>query len=149
MIEVCRTRHQWVGLVPIDTSTIPCSMSVEELHAKILSFEKATYITVFTLSAVLLGIPLLVLAVIPSNQKETKVDAFFENNMVLKELINSNAKPIGLYFDGAAHDRSWIGETYSKNSSVFSDLGIILVSIYQFLLFDINCYLVTLFNCFI
>ena len=108
MIEVCRTRQQWVGSVPIDTSTIPCSMSVEELHAKILSFEKATYITVFALSAVLSGIPPLVLAIIPSNQKETKVNAFFENNMVLKELINSNAKPIGLYFDGAAYDRETI-----------------------------------------
>ncbi|CAG8748131.1 19764_t:CDS:2, partial [Gigaspora margarita] len=75
---------------------------------------------------VLPGIPLLVLAIIPSNQKEAKTDAFFENNTVLKELIKSNAKLIGLYFDGAAHDRSWIGKTYSENSSVFSDLNLIL-----------------------
>ena len=106
MIEVCRIRQQWVGSVPIDTSIIPYSMTAEELHAKISSFEKATYITVFALSAVLSGIPPLVLAVIPSNQKETKADAFIENNTVLKELIKSNAKPIGLYFDRAAYDRS-------------------------------------------
>jgi hypothetical protein len=129
MIEVCRTRQQWVGSVPIDTSTIPHSMTANELHAKISSFEKATYITVFALSAILPGIPPLVLAIIPSNQKETKSDAFFENNTVLKELVNSDAKPIGLYFDGAAHDRSWIGETYSKNSSVYNDLNIISVNI--------------------
>ncbi|EXX61378.1 hypothetical protein RirG_171690 [Rhizophagus irregularis DAOM 197198w] len=96
MIEVCRTRQQW-----------------------------ATYITVFALSAVLPGILPLVLAVIPSNQKETKADAFLENNTVLKELIKLGAKPIGLYFDGAAHDRSWIGKTYSKKSSVFNDLNLI------------------------
>ncbi|CAG8772147.1 15073_t:CDS:1, partial [Gigaspora rosea] len=59
----------------------------------------------------------------------TKADAFFENNTVLKELIKSNAKLIGLYFDGAAHDRSWIEETYSENSSVFSDLNLTLVSV--------------------
>jgi len=93
-----------VGSVLIDTSTIPYSMTAEKLHAKISSFEKITYITIFALSAILLGISLLVLVVIPSNQKETKADAFFENNTVLKELIKSNAKLIGLYFDRAAHD---------------------------------------------
>ncbi|CAG8795694.1 17903_t:CDS:2, partial [Gigaspora rosea] len=80
MIEVCRIYQRWVGSVPIDTSTITYSMTAEELHAKISSFDKATYITVFALTAVLPGIPPLVLAVIPSNQKETKADAFFENN---------------------------------------------------------------------
>lgn len=45
----------------------------------------------------------------------------------MKELIRSNAKPIGLYFDGASRDRSWIGETYNKNPSVYNDLGIIIV----------------------
>ncbi|CAI2166583.1 1982_t:CDS:2, partial [Funneliformis geosporum] len=115
-----------VGSVPIDTSTIPYSMTAKELHTKISSFEKVTYITVFALLAIFLGILPLVLAVIPSNQKETKADAFFENNIVLKELIKSNAKPIGLYFDGVTHDRSWIKESYSKNSSVFSDLSITL-----------------------
>ncbi|CAB4445007.1 unnamed protein product [Rhizophagus irregularis] len=125
MVEVCRTRQQWVGSIPIDTSIIPHVMTAEELHAKISSLEKATYITVYALSAILLGIPPLVLAVIPSNQKETKAKVFFENNKILKELVKSGAKPIGLYFDGATHNRSWIGETYSKNSSVYSDLNII------------------------
>src|SRR6266496_4127806 len=104
-------------------------MTAEKLHAKISLFEKITYITIFALSAILLGISLLVLVVIPSNQKETKADAFFENNTVLKELIKSNAKLIGLYFDGVAHDRSWIGKIYSKNLSVFSDLNITFVGI--------------------
>jgi len=104
MIEVCRIRQQWVESVPIDTSIIPYSMTAKELHAKISSFDKVTYITIFALSAVLLDILLLVLAVILSNQKETKANAFFENNTVLKELIKSNAKPISLYFDGAAYD---------------------------------------------
>ncbi|CAB4409103.1 unnamed protein product [Rhizophagus irregularis] len=125
MVEVCRTRQQWVGSIPIDTSIIPHVMTAEELHAKISSLEKATYITVYALSAILPGIPPLVLAVIPSNQKETKAKVFFENNKILKELVKSGAKPIGLYFDGATHDRFWIGETYSKNSSVYSDLNII------------------------
>ncbi len=92
--------------VPINTSIISYSMTVEELYAKISSFDKITYNTIFALSAVLPGISLLVLAVISSNQKETKADAFFENNTVLKELIKSNAKPISLYFDGAAYDWS-------------------------------------------
>ncbi|CAI2189540.1 6669_t:CDS:2, partial [Funneliformis geosporum] len=52
---------------------------------------------------ILPGIPPLVLAIIPLNQKETKSDVFFENNTILKELIKLNAKPIGLYFDGHAH----------------------------------------------
>src|SRR5579859_4570141 len=109
MIEICRTRQQWVGLVSIDNSIVSHSMTVEKLHMKISSFEKVTYITIFALSAILPGIPPLVLAVILSNQKKTKADAYFENNSVLKELVKSDAKPIGLYFDGAAYDRSWIG----------------------------------------
>ncbi|CAB4444985.1 unnamed protein product [Rhizophagus irregularis] len=105
MVEVCRTRQQWVGSIPIDTSIIPHVMTAEELHAKISSLEKATYITVYALSAILLGIPPLVLAVIPSNQKETK--AKDSTLMVLHIIV------LG------------IGETYSKNSSVYSDLNII------------------------
>ncbi|CAG8836705.1 28229_t:CDS:2, partial [Gigaspora margarita] len=79
---------------------------IEKLHTKISSFEKATYITVFALTAILLGIPLLVLAFIPSNQKETKANIFFKNNIVLKELIKSNAKLIELYFNKTAYDQS-------------------------------------------
>ncbi|CAB4399922.1 unnamed protein product [Rhizophagus irregularis] len=45
---------------------------------------------------------------------------------ILPELIRSNAKPIGLYFDGAFRDRSWIGETYNNHPSVYNDLGIIM-----------------------
>ncbi|PKK72228.1 hypothetical protein RhiirC2_710541 [Rhizophagus irregularis] len=45
---------------------------------------------------------------------------------IRKELIRSNAKPIGLYFDGAFRDRSWIGETYNNHPSVYNDLGIIM-----------------------
>src|SRR5688572_18716239 len=115
-------------------------MTSEELHAKILVFEKATYITVFALSAILLSILSLVLAVIPSNQKETKANTFLKNNTVLKELVKSNVKPIGLYFDGISHDRFWIGETYNKSSSVFHDLNIIMVCIIFQLLFYIICY---------
>ncbi|CAI2190724.1 6412_t:CDS:2, partial [Funneliformis geosporum] len=128
MIEFCRTQQQWVGSVPIDNSMVPHSMTTEELHTKISSFNKATYITVFALSAILPDILPLVLAIISSNQKETKSDVFFKNNTILKELIKSNAKPIGLYFNDAAHDQAWIEETYNKNSLVYNDLGIIMIN---------------------
>ncbi|CAB5392903.1 unnamed protein product [Rhizophagus irregularis] len=48
---------------------------------------------------------------------------------ILPELIRSNAKPIGLYFDGAFRDRSWIGETYNNHPSVYNDLGIIMIGL--------------------
>jgi hypothetical protein len=52
---------------------------------------------------------MIVSAVNTINQKETKADSFLENNTVLKELIKSGTKAIGLYFDGAAHDDwSWL-----------------------------------------
>ncbi|CAI2189246.1 16269_t:CDS:2, partial [Funneliformis geosporum] len=64
---------------------------------------------------ILPGIPPLVLAIIPLNQKETKSDVFFENNTILKELIKLNAKPIGLYFDDNSYDDN-INDNINDNS---------------------------------
>ncbi|CAB4414076.1 unnamed protein product [Rhizophagus irregularis] len=79
--------------VSIDASMVPHLMTAEKICAKISSFKKVTYIAVYALSA------------------------------ILPELIRSNAEPIGLYFDGAFRDRSWIGETYNNHPY---DLGIIM-----------------------
>ncbi|CAI2197973.1 3908_t:CDS:1, partial [Funneliformis geosporum] len=35
LIEVCRHRQKWIGCVPIDNTTIPTTMIIEELHNKI------------------------------------------------------------------------------------------------------------------
>ncbi|CAG8850010.1 37214_t:CDS:1, partial [Gigaspora margarita] len=51
LIEVCKHQQKWIGCVPIDDTTIPITMTIEELHNKISSFKKATYITVCALSA--------------------------------------------------------------------------------------------------
>ncbi|PKY40787.1 hypothetical protein RhiirA4_454229 [Rhizophagus irregularis] len=85
--------EQRPNTVSIDASMVPHLMTAEKICAKISSFKKVTYIAVYALSA------------------------------ILPELIRSNAEPIGLYFDGAFRDRSWIGETYNNHPY---DLGIIM-----------------------
>ncbi|CAG8727423.1 18681_t:CDS:2, partial [Gigaspora rosea] len=64
------------------------TMTMEELHNKISSFKKATYITVYALSACIPGIPPVVIA-----------------------LYFAGAMTIGLYFDRAALDQNWLDES--------------------------------------
>ncbi|CAG8727546.1 14906_t:CDS:2, partial [Gigaspora margarita] len=52
LIKICKHRQKWIGCIPIDNNTIPATMIMEELYNKISSFKKkATYITVYALSA--------------------------------------------------------------------------------------------------
>ena len=136
MIEVDRRRARFVGCVQMQQTSIPQVMTIEELQQKLIALKKATYITVFAISAVIPGIPPLVIAVLPSDQKETSTSVFQENNLVIKHLNRAGAKLIGLYFDGASHDRNWLGKTYCTNTEFQSELGLIEV-ILNFLLYAI------------
>ncbi|CAG8752858.1 45671_t:CDS:2, partial [Gigaspora margarita] len=40
LIEVCKHRQKWIGCVPIDDTTIPTTITIEELHNKVSSFKK-------------------------------------------------------------------------------------------------------------
>ncbi|GBC03316.1 hypothetical protein RclHR1_05060019 [Rhizophagus clarus] len=78
----------------------------------------------FCSSTVIPGIPPLIIAVLPSDQKETSTNVFQENNLVIKHLNNVGAKLIGLYFDGVSHDQNWLSKTYCNNSELQSELGL-------------------------
>ncbi|CAG8852636.1 8953_t:CDS:1, partial [Gigaspora margarita] len=125
MIEVDRRRARFVGCVQMQQTSIPYSMSIDELQQKLKTLKKATYITVFAISAVIPGIPPLVIAVLPSDQKETLANIIEENNLVVKHLNCANAKLVGLYFDGAPHDRNWLGRTYFTNYEFQNKLGLV------------------------
>ncbi|RIB15136.1 hypothetical protein C2G38_1601885 [Gigaspora rosea] len=99
-------------------------MTMEELHNKISSFKKATYITVYALSACIPGIPPVVIAVIPSDQKEKAELNNYNNNLIMSELYFAGAMTIGLYFDRAALDRNWLDEVYSKNPDFSQELAL-------------------------
>ncbi|GET65599.1 hypothetical protein GLOIN_2v1844828 [Rhizophagus irregularis DAOM 181602=DAOM 197198] len=134
LIEVCKQRQKWIGCVPIEDTIIPTTMTIEELHNKISNFKKATYITVYALSACIPGIPPIVIAVNPSDQTEKAEINTHDNNLIMRELNRAGAMTIGLYFDGATLDRNWLGEVYSedptftrelalkKNTSIFSKM---------------------------
>src|SRR5688572_29154618 len=92
-----------------------------------MCLKKVTYIIVFVISAIIPEIPLLVIAVLPSDQKETLAVVFQENNLIVKHLNRVGAKLIGLYFDDAFHDRNWLGRTYKPNSEFKIELGLIKV----------------------
>ncbi|GET03185.1 hypothetical protein GLOIN_2v1811542 [Rhizophagus clarus] len=124
IIEVDRHCAQFVGCVQMQQTSVPQVMTIEELQQKLVNLKKATYITVFAISAVIPGIPLLVIGVLPSDQKETSTSVFQENNLVIKHLNSAGVKLIGLYFDGASHDRNWLGKTYCNNSELQSELGL-------------------------
>ncbi|RIB17834.1 hypothetical protein C2G38_2037407 [Gigaspora rosea] len=94
LIEICKYRQKWIG----------STMTMEELHNKISSFKKATYITVYALSACIPGIPPIVIAVIPFDQKEKAELNNYNNNLIMSELYYAGAMTIGLYFDGATLD---------------------------------------------
>ena len=68
--------------------------------------------------------------------KIIQLSAIQENNLVVKHLNRAGVKLIGLYFDGASHDRNWLGKTYCTNSEFQSELGLIEV-ILNFLLYAI------------
>ncbi|CAB4437270.1 unnamed protein product [Rhizophagus irregularis] len=134
LIEVCEQRQKWIGCVPIEDTIIPTTMTIEELHNKISNFKKATYITVYALSACIPGIPPIVIVVNPSDQTEKAEINTHDNNLIMRELNRAGAMTIGLYFDGATLDRNWLGEVYSedptfthelafkKNTSIFSKM---------------------------
>ncbi|RIB08291.1 hypothetical protein C2G38_361024 [Gigaspora rosea] len=124
LIEVCKHRQQWIGCVPIDDATIPTTMTIEELHNKISSFKKATYITVYALSACIPGILPVVIAIIPSDQMENIELNHYYNNLIMKKLYYAGAMTIGLYFDGASLDRNWLGEVYSQCPTFFQELAL-------------------------
>src|SRR6185369_6883617 len=111
----CRKREMWVGCVPCSTQKVPISMSIDELQQKLSSLKKATYITVYAISAVLPGIPPMVISIVPSDQSEKKGDVFYENNTVVQHLAASDPNFVGLFFDGATHDRAWLGQLYAKD----------------------------------
>ncbi|RIB11197.1 hypothetical protein C2G38_2204104 [Gigaspora rosea] len=98
-------------ILPIDNNTIPATMTMEELHNKISSFKKATYITVYALSACIPGISPVVIAVIPSDQNEKAELNNYNNNLIIRELYFAGAMTIGLYFDRAALDQNWLDES--------------------------------------
>ncbi|CAI2197857.1 3973_t:CDS:2, partial [Funneliformis geosporum] len=122
LIEVCRHQQKWIGCVPIDNTTIPTTMTIEELHNKISNFKKATYITVYALSACIPGIPPVVIAVNPSDQTEKAEINVYDNNLIMRELNRVGAMTVGLYFDDATHDRNWLGEVYSENPVFIQEL---------------------------
>ncbi|CAG8715383.1 21454_t:CDS:2 [Rhizophagus irregularis] len=71
---------------------------------------------VFTLSDIILkacvpGIPPIVIEVNPSGKTE-------------KRIKSCGAMAIGLYFDGAIHDRNWFGEVYSKDPAFTYELAL-------------------------
>ncbi|POG65249.1 hypothetical protein GLOIN_2v1844828 [Rhizophagus irregularis DAOM 181602=DAOM 197198] len=99
-------------------------MTIEELHNKISNFKKATYITVYALSACIPGIPPIVIAVNPSDQTEKAEINTHDNNLIMRELNRAGAITIGLYFDGATLDRNWLGEVYSEDPTFTSELAL-------------------------
>ncbi|CAI2178868.1 7809_t:CDS:1, partial [Funneliformis geosporum] len=74
-------------------------MTIEELHNKISNFKKATYITVYALSACIPRIPPVVIAVNPSDQTEKAEINAHDNNLIMRELNRAGAMTVGLYFD--------------------------------------------------
>ncbi|CAG8782688.1 15809_t:CDS:2, partial [Dentiscutata erythropus] len=62
MIEVDRCHARFVGCVQMQQTSIPYSMTIDELQQKLKTLKKATYITVFAILAVIPGIPPLVIA---------------------------------------------------------------------------------------
>ncbi|CAG8821617.1 39858_t:CDS:10, partial [Gigaspora margarita] len=83
------------------------------------------FLVVLISITVISGIPPLIIAVLPSDQKETLPKIIEENNLVVKYLNCAGAKLVGLYFDGAPHDRNWLGRMYFTNSKFQNKLGII------------------------
>lgn len=86
LIEVCRQRQKWIRCMPIDDTTILTSITIEELHNKIINFKKATYITVYALSACIPRIPPIVVAIIPSDQTEKAEANTYDNNSIMRKL---------------------------------------------------------------
>ncbi|CAG8643366.1 2633_t:CDS:1, partial [Cetraspora pellucida] len=106
MIKVDHHHAQFVGCTQMQQTSIPHSITIDELHQKLATLKKATYITVYAILAIISGILLLVIAVLLLDQKETLVNVIKENNLVVKHLNHVRAKLVGLYFDGALHDRN-------------------------------------------
>src|SRR2546423_4621150 len=77
MIEVDRHHTRFVGCVQMQQN-LPQTMTIDELQQKLINLKKATYITVFAISAVIPEVPPLVIAVLPSDQKETSENIFQE-----------------------------------------------------------------------
>ncbi|CAG8729303.1 4067_t:CDS:2 [Cetraspora pellucida] len=119
LIKVCKHQQKWIKCILINSITISTTMIFKELHNKINSFKKATYITVYALLACISEIPPVVISVIPSDQKKIIELNYYNNNLVIKGLYYASAMTIGLYFDDATLDKNWLGEIYSK-SPVFS-----------------------------
>ncbi|RIA84535.1 hypothetical protein C1645_832097 [Glomus cerebriforme] len=122
MIELCQKREMWMGCVPYSAQKVPTSMLIDELQQIISSLKKAIYITVYAISAVLPGIPPMVISIIPSDQSEKKNDVFYENNTIIQHLAASDSNFIGLFFNGATHDRTWLSQLYSENPIYETDL---------------------------
>ncbi|CAG8719310.1 4832_t:CDS:2, partial [Dentiscutata heterogama] len=108
-----------------NATSIPYLITIDKLHQKLVTLKKATYITVYTISAIIPGILPLVIAVLSSNQKETLVNIIEENNLIVKYLNHAGAKLVELYFDSAPYDRNWLGRTYFTNYEFQNKLGLI------------------------
>jgi len=106
----------------IDNTIIPTTMTMEEFYNKINNFKKAIYITVYTLSACIPRIPLIVVAVNPSDQIKKAKTNIYDNNLIIRELNYVRAIMIDLYFDSIIHNQNWLGEVYSKNSTFIHEL---------------------------
>src|SRR6266540_36210 len=102
MIEVDRCHSRFIGCIQMQQTSIPQIMILDELQRKLMCLKKTTYIMVFVISAVIPGIPPLVIAILPSNQKETSAVVFQENNLIVKHFNHARAKLIELYFDDAS-----------------------------------------------
>ncbi|CAG8843708.1 20737_t:CDS:2, partial [Gigaspora margarita] len=73
--------------------------------------------------SVIPGIPPLVITALLSDQKETLANIIEENNLVVKHLNCTNAKLVGLYFDGAPHDRNWLERNMHNSGTHIVPIG--------------------------